>query len=249
MGKVIVATIALGAVAAIVVATRRTGGETPRAEQKSTQHVVLLDLSASPSHGQAAFWTQAYDENVARSLTAGDALLILGVHDNTDAAAPLFDDSCPAVDHDAGMDAEIAVRAKLKAMREEGRAKVREAFAASARANTTRLVEALPRVPRAGSRNVRVLFFSDMLEDSKLINLAKTPLAGRSAEMARGVAHAAKLRADDLRDATVECVLDNLAIGDKPRSVNSRAELREFWQALFESVGGHLVSFDTRMAQ
>jgi len=206
-----------------------------------------LDLSASPDPAQAGFWTRAFDELIAGRLQAGDALLILGVHDNTDGAAPLFDESCPAVNRDAGMDAEISARAKLKAMRAGGGAKVREVFAVPARAGATRLVEILPRVPRGGSRDVRVVFFSDMIEESKLIDLANTRVAGRATGMVRAVALAAGLRGGELQGATVECVLDDLGVGARPRSVNSRAELREFWQAMFESAGGRLVSFDTRV--
>ena len=249
MGRVIVAAAAIGAVTLIFVATRHSASEVPPAEQKPTLYVVFLDLSSSPSPEQAAFWTQVFDKHIAARLEMGDALLILGAHDNTDAAAPVFDDQSLRVGPDAGVEEVLKARRSLAALRENGMAKVREAFADANRAAATRLVEGLLRVPKDSSRNVRIVYFSDMVEDSKLANLARTPVGSRVAELAREVARAAGLQGGELHGAAVECVLDNIGIGVPPRTINSRAALRAFWGELFAYAGGKLISFDARVGR
>jgi hypothetical protein len=249
MGKTLLIAILAGAFAGGLYLAWRSSQDAPVMLRTPTCNVAVLDLSASPRPSQAAFWTQAFEKRIACKLAAGDALLVIGAHDNTDAAAPIYDKSTEAVDHDAGAEKVIGGRRALLEMRQGGMAKVRDAFAAPTRAATTRLVEALLRVPKGDGRAIRVCYFSDMVEDSRLINLARIPIGGRAKELARQVAKAAGLRGDELRGATVECVLDDLAIGERPQSVNSRAALRDFWQELFSLAGGNLVSFDARVGE
>jgi hypothetical protein len=247
MGKTILMAVLVSTIAGGMYLGWRSSQDAPVVVHRPACVVLVLDLSASPRACQAAFWMQAFEKRIAGRLAAGDALLVLGAHDNTDAAAPIYDKATEAVDHDAGAEKVMIGRRDLLEMQRCGTAKVREAFAAPGRAAKTRLVEALSRVPKDDGRAIRVWFFSDMVEDSGLINLARTPIGGRATELARGVAKAAGLRGDELRGATVECVLDDIAIGEKPHSVNSRGALRDFWQELFSLAGGSLASFDARL--
>jgi|GEM_PF-2078918 hypothetical protein len=209
---------------------------------KPRRWTVALDLSASPDQAEASRWTQAC-ERLAAQLRPGDAVAVFGIHDNTLAAAPLFEASSVPIRRELGFSAEAEARKRFQDLNLGLRAAVRRAFELP-RAGRTRIVDLFFRVQPGRDRELWLVLFSDMIEHSQWINLATESLAGREAEAARAVARRAGLQGLNLGGRAV-CVLDDQTLGERPASVNDRRTLERFWRELFGLAGVNLVWFES----
>lgn len=212
------------------------------------QRVLFVDESISPLTADLERWGQAAESGVFAPMHFGDAVLVFGVHDHTADSAPIFDASVPAFNPGAGMDVVLDARKKLRRAREDGAAAVRAALRSPVRSRSTRLVESLGRIPHDVSRATEVMYLSDMLESTHELDLERTPITdanvSRLVQLAVDRYH---LRRGALSGVKIRVVLDSPAVGVSRPVANDHSSLERFWRLLFTSLGGTLVSFDSRV--
>ena len=215
-------------------------------EWTPTLYVLFIDMSVS-GRGQEAHWQSAAEQMVFSRFRAGDALVVYGLHDHTGESAALFQGETPVVDLKAGRDATVEARRRYAATLSSGREVVRQALAAnSVRAKETRVVESLRRVPKANGRRVKLIYFSDMLESTKTLDLERLRLTGQNTgalvEAAVMTFHVEK---GSLVGVSVYCVLDSPNIGQASGSPSPRSALERFWKAVLDAAGARLEWFDS----
>lgn len=223
------------------------------AQQDAPQPVLyalFIDLSDS-GKGQEGHWSAAAERMVFSRFRPGDALLIFGIHDHTAESAPLFPAEQQSwetfsIDMKAGMKLVTESRRRFQDVLTAGRRAVQDAFKKQYRAKETKIVEGIRRIPRVGNRQVRAVFFSDVLESTSGLNLERLRLTDQNTSPLVEVATKShRLKKDSHAGVSVSCVLDSPRIGQSPSSPNSRDALEQFWKALFEFVGARLQWFDS----
>jgi hypothetical protein len=210
-------------------------------------YIVLVDQSGS-GRGQEDLWWRAADTLVLQKLDLGDSLVVFGVHNATAEAAPLLDEAIPHLNPDEGMPAVLKARKKLAEVKKAGAVEIRRALAVPVRASGTQLIESLKRLRPSPRAETIVLFLSDMLESSRLINLERTRIADANlAQLAQKAVDEIHLAGGSLAGAQIHCVLNSRAMNSAAIGSNSREMLERFWRTLFEFGGAVLVSFDSRI--
>ncbi len=213
------------------------------------QHVLFVDLSDSPSK-QAERWCTAASTLLFDRLKAGDSVVAFAVGDRTAEMEPLYDRATRAVSEDEGMDGDVTSYAELQQVKADGAAAVCRALRSPTRAHQTRLLAALQRISSDPARQTRVLFFSDGLEASDLLNLERTKLSDDNlAPLVKSAAAHERWKPAMLRGVDVRFVLDSPRLDDPGRRpLNDRRSLEQFWRLVVESLGGRLTRFDSRIA-
>ncbi len=227
--------------------TLATVGCTGGAEQPPsvpTLWVHCFDLTRSPDEHDLQRWADLYRQQVA-SMQEGDAIVVFGLHENTATAAPLFEAQSRRAPSGACATEQLQARRQFQEMITGAQAAIPRALQLP-RAPRSHLVDVLNRIrPDPLRPHIKLLFYSDMLEESPLIDLARSDIRGREIQAAREVARRAGISGLELR-ARVFCFLDDIAGGQRPRSVNSRRSLELFWHELFAQAGARLVWFESR---
>src|SRR5262245_7854652 len=219
-----------------------------RPERPGETYMIFIDLTGSVSADQRAAWINEGAKVLAR-LTFGDAIAIFPITDHTLDAAPLFQDR---VESEGQSLEELAVaRASRERVRNEAGAALREALATSVRSRSTDLLAVVDKVAQARGEKAEpaphVFIFSDFLESAAadLMNMEKTRLrVDPTATLIENALRRNNWAADQLQGVTISGVL-NAVPGGSPAPLNDRRVLHEFWLALFASVGGQLIWFDT----
>jgi len=223
----------------------RLGGDEPL--PPATLWIHCLDLSGSPREHDRQRWARACEGQLGR-LKAGDAVIIFGLHENSATAAPLFEGRSRYVPAEAGASEQLKARLEFEAMVSGARAALQRAFSVVP-AGRTHILEVLHRIqPDAQRPEMRLVFYSDMIENSTWINLGSFNIEGREVETARSVAGRAGIAGLRL-GARVECILDDVTTGQRPHTVNSRRSLALYWRETFAQAGAELAWFEARIPE
>lgn len=200
--------------------------------------VLLLDLSGSVNDGQRAAWSEVVRKRVAPSIRACDQILVLGVHEASATAAPVFLRTLPRSSE--SLREKIALLRALDSARRELATTVETASRGRGGAARTNLLDALDRIELVPHSTTYIVALSDM-EDSSL------PPAG----ILRGAVDSTVDRVttrrawlpDRFQHAKMFAVLPSER-GTR-RSPDYRRTLRTFWATLCARTGGELASFET----
>lgn len=210
---------------------------------------VFLDLSASITSAQRALWERE-GARLANGLPDDSSIAIYAIHDHTMDTARLFEAEIPAPLADGTRSAAEKQKAARKAAREGALAAILGALDSGGDAQRTDIFSAINRIrpPRDG-RHLQIIFFSDMLNSTPDFNmelpgsLARSNLMDRVAQLAqRHSWHSAQLAG-----AEVYCVLNSISSGKRGPAID-RLTQQAFYQALFESLGARLISYDTNIS-
>lgn len=209
--------------------------------------IVFLDLSGSVSLHQRARWQQ-YIDPVLAAIGSGSAIEIFPIHDQTGSAAPLFIAEIPQLSDDAALD-ELS---RFKAVQREARAGAHAAFQRAVsnptRARGTDVFGAIDRVRPDAARTTRVVFFSDMLNAARELNMERAGAISRGSMPARVRQLAANHEWDSktLSGVEIYCVLSASDSGTAGSPIDVHT-LHAFYQTLFQSLGARLMLFDTHI--
>lgn len=211
---------------------------------------IFLDLSASITDQQRALWLEAWEKIIA-SLTYGDSVYIHGIHDHTDAVAPIYAGHIPMLSSDPVNAEQAHANKVLNDCKEKALAALRVAGQSPARSQDTDIFSALDLVSRlARGRSASVYIFSDMLQTQDGLNLEKTPLTEDNLQKAIETSVAKRHWSDvTLRGASISVILPSAQIGQSGRECNSIRVVRSFYVALFQELGGVCQSFETHLGQ
>jgi hypothetical protein len=211
------------------------------------QRVVFVDQSASPGADDAARWLEAANRKVFEQTRFGDSVIVYAVHDHTGGSAPIFEAAVPLLPLGASMEETLHARKLLRHAREAGPAKLDEALHTPVRSRSTRLLESLRRIPKDPGRVTEVLYLSDMLESTSELDLERTRITGANLmRLAQAAIDRYHLARGQLDGVTVFCVLDSPRVSAAAK-VNDHEALDRFWRLIVVSLGGKLVSFESRI--
>jgi hypothetical protein len=209
---------------------------------------VFLDLTGSVDQEQRRLWASDAGRLVD-SLSGGSGIAVYPIHDHTMEAAPLFEGEIPEWKPDATYEVAARQKADLVRTRDRASAAIRRALDSGGDAARTDIFSAIDRVqPDLQARPTAIYFFSDMLNSTPDLNMehAGALTRGNAAEQIRKLARKHQWRGGLLKGVDVYCVLNSVASGRAGPAVD-RLTQRDFYQALFETLGARLVTYDTHL--
>jgi len=218
------------------------------ARQDGSRLIVFLDQTASIDAPQRAAWVKEAT-GLTRRLTGGSSVTIYAIHDRTMDAAPLFEADIPEMKDDATLDESHAAHLALVRARDGARAAIAKGLEAGA-APQTDIFSTIDRVePDLLRRPTVIVYFSDMLNSTPDLNM-EVPGAIRRPDISRKLQDLARRhywQPSQLAGDQVYCVLNSIESGGRGPAVD-RLIQRAFYDALFQAVGAHLLSYETRLA-
>jgi hypothetical protein len=228
-------------VLAVVLTTLISSGCGESAPPVSTVHVAFFDVSTSGAP-QVERWLDALVARVLSRMNMGDAIVIYPINSRTEDVAPIFETALlPA---GVGMTAEAAATTALKAARAEAIAAVRSFVASQSPASASHIFEAIYRIPTPAGHQTHVVYLTDGLAVSDLLNLERQTVSDVAKEAQR-IVETLRLPQGKLAGATVEFVLDD-PTNAAPRPPNDRTALKALYAAIFEAhLGATLTAFDS----
>lgn len=209
----------------------------------NTRYVILFDLSGSASLEQQSAWLQTADIFLSR-LVPGDAALVLAVRDHAD-GRPIFYAATSRPPHTYR--AMRRSRQQLDRIRAAGMDSLRAAMENGQPSRATDIISLLDRLAAdgAGGRRTAIILLSDMVNETAELNMKREPLSdGTIPEKVSELAQHHRWHQGELSGAAVVCVLNSVP-PNAPVQLNDRQTLHRFWEAVFESLGARLLSFDT----
>jgi hypothetical protein len=228
-----------------------TSGCSAQAESRKSGRAltVFLDLSASITDGQRALWKREAARLVG-GLGDDSSITVYAIHDHTMDAARLYEAEIPAPVADG---TRAAAEKQMVARREARRgalAVIASALDSGGKASHTDVFSAIDRVrPAHDGRRLEVFFFSDMLNSTADFNMEVPGTLTRSAIPDRIglLARKHSWRSGQLAGAEVYCVLNSIETGRRGPVVD-RLTQQAFYSSLFESLGAHLMAYDTNIS-
>ena len=194
--------------------------------------VVAVDVTSSVTDDELSRWLPYIDQLIVRAKPRHE-LILFALDDNTTQSEPILRrDRSPK---SRTLSRELGWRRKFA----EARRKWEEAKPSLAGKNAigTHIIELVARLPQlAQGRQIELWLFSDMIQQSPQLDLARDPITNREAEVATRLA---KQVIEQKLDGRVYCIL-----GYRRRQV-SVAWLRSFWRIFFQEAGLELVWFDS----
>ncbi len=209
---------------------------------------VFVDDSASVSPAQRAMW-QRDAERLLHRIGPGWHITMFPVNGQTGAAGALFDMEVPALSSDPQLDERQHNRALLLRTREGVKGAFGRAFTEGGHAESTDILSAIDRIhPDSSGRTTAVVFFSDMLNATRELNMERADRFGRDrfAGVIQSAAQNHNWSSDQLRGIDIYCVLNSAGLRDSGASALRRVS-REFYEALFSALGGRLRLFETQL--
>ncbi len=207
-----------------------------------TDYSLWVDASASVNAGDMDRLVQLVENWLIPGIKTGDSILVFQIGEGTGEMPPLFQLESTYLRHGAPFQEVSASRREMAAMRTGTLAAVRRGI--SGKAKSTEILASFPRIqPKQGRRSVAV-YITDALECSETTNLEK--LALQDADLSQVIAETrSKLSWDKpiWNDLDVHFILPAPESGQP--GLNSMKDLRQYWEAMIQPLGGHLVQFDS----
>jgi hypothetical protein len=247
----------LGATAPGFTACKIIGGPPPPVEPPKPHNLyyLLFDQSLSlasncqapPADNEQTEWRKA-GEQIVWSLDGGDSIAILGIHDQSHSAKPIYQDQMPVLPEDATYEIERLIRAKWAEIRGKARDAIAAALNPPKRALATDIFGALNRIHPGKNQVTQICIFSDLKESTSVLDLERLQLTEENLLPSLNAAiRKYDWQEDQLRGAKVYCLLDSVGLGCRPTSPNDRTSLRRFWESFFRSFKAELIAFETHL--
>jgi len=210
---------------------------------------VFLDLSGSITDAQRVLWKREA-MRLVDGLGDNSGIAVYAIHDHTMDAARLFEAEIPLPVADGTRTSAENQKAARSAAREGALAAIGGALDSGGDALRTDVFSAIDRIHLPGDgRRVQIYFFSDMLNSTPDFNmeipgsLTRSNLRDRVSQIAKRHSW----HSGQLAGADVYCLLNSISSGKRGPAVE-RLTQQAFYQTLFESLGAHLVGYDTNLS-
>lgn len=230
-----------------------TSAPAPMPGQEEALFVVGLDQSTSTAINQQNQKAsrdrqqslQAATNQFCDQLHGGHRLMIFGVHSNTLNDKPIFDETMPVMPDDPGYDVERRIRKEWARIRALAKAGFAEAFNPETRDVETDLMAIANRIPANRPKNTILILIGDLVHSTKTLDLETMRLSDKRIP-ARLNSEIGRLlwRKGMLEGVSVHCFLNGLGIRQR-QPLNSRPELRRFWEQVFGFLNAEVQTFDS----
>jgi len=225
------------------------GCDTPRKKPAGCRLAAFVDLSASVTAAQRNAWLQQAT-TVVEGLDNGCGISIYALHDQTASAAPLYAGEMLERAEDPGHAELIRYNHSVAEVQENAGRAFALAFTQPGRALVTDIFSAIDRVRSdVKGRRTTVVFFSDMLNSTPILNLEAPPALDAAAipDRIQAIAEKHNWNSRTLHGAEVYCILNSLDSGAR-QPVTDRRTQQHFYQALFRALGAKLMLYDTHLS-
>jgi hypothetical protein len=219
-------------------------GTVPKATPRpSAKHYIwFIDQSISVHPQKQPQWLAAAPE-AGNRLQCGDSIILWGIHDQSQNAAPLYRAEIPAVDEFSTFSEKEKCHRKLTKVRSDLTQIFAAAFHPPQPALSSDYFATLDLIKPDPLRSTIVIYLGDMVHSTQELFLEKVKLTSENiVSILNPVVAQHRWQPGMLRDVQVHCLLNALVSGEPP-PLNDHKILGEFWRTLFRSLEADVITF------
>jgi hypothetical protein len=214
----------------------------PKLRPSSKHYIWFIDQSISVKPQEQPQWLAAALE-AGTCLKCGDSIILWGIHDQSQNAAPLYRAEIPAADEFSTHSEREKCRRKLTQVRSDLSRIFAAAFHPHHPAQSSDYFATLDLIKPDPLRSTIVIYLGDLVHSTSELDLEKVKLRSENiVPLLNPVVAQHHWQPGMLRDVQIHCLLDALVSGH-PLPLNDHKILGEFWGTLFRSLEADLVTF------